>query len=316
MSDSNLPALEALADRINSEHKAVCEAAVTATQHAIKCGVLLIAAKSGLPHGQWLPWIKQNCDLSERTTQAYMRLARRHEELDGEKAQRVADLPVRQAMVAIADHHADQVPYIFNCDEPPSTEEIWAWADRQVNGPFNRFDFHGIGGGGGGDKLIMNKLLSQTDVPTVASFCLSHTDKDIPMLRLVPDEELLEALTKLVPVAKGNIAVLDLDWEDLGATTPAKNLHRFSGRRSKKDLPYEAAFVVGVLTVDAQWLCGGLLNEMDYRDKTYGDMPDDEYADRYGSECDEILEAFQADCQHRLEDVKCAIAEGRYADIY
>jgi hypothetical protein len=65
---------------------------------------LLIAAKSGLPHGQWLPWIKENCGLSERTTQAYMRLARRHEELGGEEAQRVADLPVRQAMVAIADH--------------------------------------------------------------------------------------------------------------------------------------------------------------------------------------------------------------------
>ena len=51
MTSNNLPALDALADRINTEHKAVCEAAVTATQHAIKCGVLLIAAKSGLPHG-------------------------------------------------------------------------------------------------------------------------------------------------------------------------------------------------------------------------------------------------------------------------
>ena len=313
MTSNNLPALYALADRINTAHKAVCEAAVTATQHAIKCGVLLIAAKSGLPHGQWLPWIKENCDLSERTTQAYMRLARRHEELGGEEAQRVADLPVRQAMVAIADHQAEQTPDIFNRDEPVSEEEIWAWAGRQVNGPFNRFDFDGIGGGG--SKLVMNKLLSQTNVPTVASFCLSQTDKDIPMLRLVPNEELIEALTNLAPVAKGNIAGLDIDWEDFGATPPAKNLHRFSGRRSKKDLPYEAAFVVGVLTVDAQWLCGGLLNEMDYRDKTYRDLPDDEYADRYGSEFDEIKGAFLADCQRRLEDVKRATAVGRYADI-
>jgi hypothetical protein len=194
----------------------------------------------------------------------------------------------------------------LNRDEPPSKDEIWAWADRQVNGPFNRFDFDGIGGGG--SKLIMNKLLSQSNVPTVASFCLSHTDKDIPMLRLVPDEELTEALTNLAPVAKGNIAGLDIDWGDLGTTPP-------TNRRSKKELSYEAAFVVGVLTVDAQWLCGGLLNEMEYRDKTYMDLPDDEYADRYDSECDEILEAFQADCQRRLEDVKRTIAEGRYADI-
>ena len=111
------------------------------------------------------------------------------------------------------------------------------------------------------------------------------------------------------------VAGLDFDWGDLGTTPPAKNLHRFSGRRSKKDLPYEAAFVVGVLTIDAQWLCGGLLNEIEYRDSTYRDLPDDEYADRYGSECDEILEAFQADCQRRLKEVKHAIAEGRYEDI-
>ena len=76
MTNNNLPALDALADKINTEHEAVCEAAVTATQHAIKCGNLLVEAKSELPHGQWLPWIKENCDLSERTTQAYMRLYR------------------------------------------------------------------------------------------------------------------------------------------------------------------------------------------------------------------------------------------------
>ena len=93
------------------------------------------------------------------------------------------------------------------------------------------------------------------------------------------------------------------------------NLRRFSGRRSKKDLPYEAGFVVAVINIEAQWLCGGLLNEMDYREKTYKDLSDDEYADRYGSECDDILGAFQADCQRRLEEIKCATAEGKYADI-
>ncbi len=128
------------------------------------------------------------------------------------------------------------------------------------------------------------------------------------MLRLVPWDELSEALGKLAPVAKGNIANLDIDWGDLGTSPP-------TNRRSNKDLPYEAAFVVAVLTIEAQWLCGGLLNEMKHREKTYRDLSDDEYADRYGSECDETLEAFQADCQRRLEDVKCAIAEGRYADI-
>ena len=122
-------------------------------------------------------------------------------------------------------------------------------------------------------------------------------DDDAQMLRLVPSDELLEALTKIVPVAKGNIAALDIDLEDVGTK------------------PHEAGWVVSVLTIEAQRLCGGLLNEMEYREKTYKKLSDDEYADRYGSECDDILEAFQADCQRRLEEVKCAASEGRYADI-
>ena len=309
-------ALADLAGRINTEHEAVCEAAMTATQHAIKCGNLLAEAKSGLPYGQWLPWLKENCELSERTTQAYMRLARRYEELGGEEAQRVADLPVRQAMVAIADHQAEQIPDILNRDEPASEEEIWAWATRQVNGPFNRFDFDSIGDGESGPNPIITKLLNQTGVPATASFCMSRGTKDIPMLRVISSEELQEALAKLAPVAKGNLAGLDIDWEDFGSLPPpAKNLHRFSSRQSKRNLPYDAAFVVGVLTLDAQWLCGGLLNEAEYRDKTYSDLPDDEYSKRYRSDCDEIIGAFQADCQRKLEELKRATAEGRYADI-
>ncbi len=119
---------------------------------------------------------------------------------------------------------------------------------------------------------------------------------DASMLRLVSPDELMGALTSLAPIAKGNITVLDIDWGDFVKT-------------------HEAGWVISVLTIEAQRLCGGILHEIEYREKTYKDLPDDEYADRYDSECDEILEAFQADCQRRLEDVKRTIAEGRYADI-
>ena len=303
MTDDNLPALDALADRINSEHVAVGEAAMTADQHAINCGNLLIEAKSGLARGQWLPWLKKNCDLSERTVQAYTRLARRYPKLDDEEAQRVADLPVRQAMVAIADHQAEQIPDILNRDDPPSKDEIWAWADRQVNGPFNHFDFDSIINGDSGHlsiisgplKLIINKLWFQTSGPTMASWGLSMRE-DTWMLRLISPDELLDALTSLAPIAKGNITVLDIDWGDFGKE-------------------HEAGWVISVLTIEAQRLCGGLLHEMKYREKTYKDLSDDEYADRYGSECNGILEAFQADCQHKLEEVKRAAAEGLYAGI-
>ena len=105
-------------------------------------------------------------------------------------------------MIAIADHRGEQTPDILNKDEPPSRDEIWAWADRQVHGPFNHFDFDSIIDGDSGYRpiiseplrLIINKLLFQTSVPTMASWCLSMRD-DTSMLRLISPDELLGALT-------------------------------------------------------------------------------------------------------------------------
>ena len=86
---TNEIAIDALAAEIRTQHDAVRRAAETATEHAIRCGLLLIEARAGLAHGQWLPWVKTHCALSERTAQTYMRLARKYGELDNEKAQRV-----------------------------------------------------------------------------------------------------------------------------------------------------------------------------------------------------------------------------------
>ena len=69
----------------------------TAVAHAVIAGELLIEAKRQVPHGQWLPWLRSTCGLSERTAQAYMRLARTLPELEPAKAQRVADLSLREA---------------------------------------------------------------------------------------------------------------------------------------------------------------------------------------------------------------------------
>lgn len=69
--------LPALASQISAVHNAALAAATSATEHAIKCGELLMEAKAGLEHGRWLPWVQKNCPFSERTAQAYMRLAER-----------------------------------------------------------------------------------------------------------------------------------------------------------------------------------------------------------------------------------------------
>ncbi len=81
--------LDILAAKIREHHKAVGAAIV----HAIKAGQLLLEAKRKVGHGNWLPWLEANCEMSERTAQNYMRIAKVLGGLNDEaKAQRLADL--------------------------------------------------------------------------------------------------------------------------------------------------------------------------------------------------------------------------------
>jgi len=88
-------ALAELAQRIKAEHAAVTngqESLVTAQKtataakmnairqadvvsRAIKAGELLKQAKGKVEHGQWVPWLKNDCELSVRTAQRYMKWA-------------------------------------------------------------------------------------------------------------------------------------------------------------------------------------------------------------------------------------------------
>ena len=52
-----------------------------AIEHAIRAGEALIQAKQLVEHGQWLPWLRDNCKMSERTAQNYMRVARNQDAL-------------------------------------------------------------------------------------------------------------------------------------------------------------------------------------------------------------------------------------------
>ena len=85
-----------LARQINQAHRQCERAAQSAVGHAVRCGELLLQAKAAVPHGEWLPWLAANCECSERTAQTYMRIARELPKLDPSKAQRVADLPLRE----------------------------------------------------------------------------------------------------------------------------------------------------------------------------------------------------------------------------
>ena len=115
-------ALPDLATAINTQHQAVETSLRSAVEHATKAGDLLLQAKASVKHGEWLPWLSANCSMSERTARNYMRLAKELPKLDDEKRQRVADLPMREALQVVGKVKTEAWP-----SEPSAV------ADRQSN---------------------------------------------------------------------------------------------------------------------------------------------------------------------------------------
>ena len=86
-----------LAARIRTEHEAVSTALAESVQHAMAAGALLIEAKEQIPHGGWLPWLRDHCAISERTAQLYMRTAKNRKEIEKQIRNGVADLSLNEA---------------------------------------------------------------------------------------------------------------------------------------------------------------------------------------------------------------------------
>ena len=92
--------LSQLAADINAAHEECAGAVRAGFAHAVRAGRLLLEAKARIPHGEWLPWVRRHCAFSERTAQAYMRVARG--QLDATDPQRVARLSFRSALASLA----------------------------------------------------------------------------------------------------------------------------------------------------------------------------------------------------------------------
>src|SRR6516225_1109896 len=84
--DAARPSLDELAEKIKAEHKAIVATmqGKGLLMRAIGIGQDLIDAKAKLDHGQWLPWLKDKCNLKERTAQRYMRLAEGRDKITAE----------------------------------------------------------------------------------------------------------------------------------------------------------------------------------------------------------------------------------------
>jgi hypothetical protein len=67
--------LDELAARVKTAHSAIRKAANDIVAQAITAGLALIEARDKLEHGDWLPYLKKNCGLKQRTAYDYMLIA-------------------------------------------------------------------------------------------------------------------------------------------------------------------------------------------------------------------------------------------------
>jgi len=87
--DDALAQSEALADlagRIREEQAGIRNAFKRGIEHAMAAGDLLIEAKEQLVHGQWGPWLEDNCEMSARTARRYMYLASNRDAIEAKMA--------------------------------------------------------------------------------------------------------------------------------------------------------------------------------------------------------------------------------------
>jgi hypothetical protein len=96
---------DALAREINAEHGHVETYKHNTIRHAIRCGELLLEMKRRVGHGNWLTWLEENFEASERTARNYMEIA---------KSAAVADLrddaTMRSALRALASRSQRKEP--------------------------------------------------------------------------------------------------------------------------------------------------------------------------------------------------------------
>jgi hypothetical protein len=96
---------DALAREINAEHGHVETYKHNTIRHAIRCGELLLEMKRRVGHGNWLTWLEENFEASERTARNYMEIA---------KSAAVADLrddaTMRSALRALASSLRSKEP--------------------------------------------------------------------------------------------------------------------------------------------------------------------------------------------------------------
>lgn len=115
--------LPVLVAEIRRAHADVQDAANTAAERAISAGHALLEAKELVPHGEWLPWLREHCALNERTAQLYMKVAR-----SGAKSATVAVLGLNAAAKAVELVYGDFFYDPFGSGTDERMREWWLFS--------------------------------------------------------------------------------------------------------------------------------------------------------------------------------------------
>ena len=123
-----------LVTRIKSLHSQVIENGKNVIRKAIDAGNALIDAKRQVGHGNWLKWLKENCELSDRTAEVYMTCARNRQRLETIIAA-AANMTLAQALREIKPSKPDKgdgAMSKYNKASVPSSRNYRHWSQGML----------------------------------------------------------------------------------------------------------------------------------------------------------------------------------------
>ena len=115
--------LDALANTIRIADLGVARAVANMVEHALTAGDALIQAKAKAGHGNWLRYLKEQCDLSEDKAERYMRVARDRDVVEANSAH-VRNLSLAQVLRLIDAEKRKSQPQAPGGPKAPKTAKI------------------------------------------------------------------------------------------------------------------------------------------------------------------------------------------------
>jgi hypothetical protein len=126
MSTDKVPLSGSLVGEIREEVAAAERDWHSALAHAMRAGDLLIEAKAQLKHGEWLPWLAANFEMTPQTANGYMRAARNRTQIEGNPS--ISTIEGALDLVAMTTTTPSQ-PALVGGNAEPSLKEEWDASD-------------------------------------------------------------------------------------------------------------------------------------------------------------------------------------------